>query len=255
MYVKARWYTARSEMLEIPFGGLNRMHISKLVVVGALAVAPMMMLADEEKAVERLDRAAEVVHDMMRMDDKGVPQDLIDHAQCVVVVPGLKKAGFIVGAKFGRGFVMCRRHEGQPGWTGPAAIRIEGGSVGFQIGASEQDIILIVKNREGERKLLQDKFTLGGEATVAAGPVGRDASAQTDAQMNAEILSYSRSRGLFAGIALQGATLRPDHDVDRELYGQDLGSKEILMGNVHAPAAAARLEGLLDRNSMHKQGD
>jgi lipid-binding SYLF domain-containing protein len=229
------------------------MRISKLVLIAAVGAAPAMFA--EEHAVERLDHASEVIHDMMRMDDKGVPQDLIDHAQCVVVVPGLKKAGFIVGAKYGKGFVACRKHEGRPGWTGPAAIRIEGGSVGFQIGASEQDVILIIKNAAGERKLLEDKFTLGGDATIAAGPLGRDLSAQTDAQMNAEILSYSRSRGLFAGISLEGATLRQDKDDNRELYGRELGNREILNGDVHAPATAARFEALLDRNSMHKEGD
>jgi lipid-binding SYLF domain-containing protein len=141
------------------------------------------------------------------------------------------------------------------GWSAPAAMRIEGGSVGFQIGASEQDVILIVKNKSGEQKLLEDKFTLGGDASVAGGPVGRDLSAQTDAQMHAEILSYSRSRGLFAGISLEGATLRPDHEADKELYGRDVTNREILETGIPAPAAAARFEGVLNRNSMHKQGD
>jgi lipid-binding SYLF domain-containing protein len=226
------------------------MPASRLLLIAAIAATPVALFAN---ANERLEAAADVVHDMMRMDDKGVPQDLVDHAQCVVVVPGLKKAGFIVGAKFGKGFVVCRRAGG--GWSAPASIRIEGGSVGFQIGASEQDVILIVKNHAGEKKLLEDKFTIGGEATAAAGPVGRDLTAQTDAQLNAEILSYSRSRGLFAGIALQGATLRPDMDDNKELYGRPLTNREILTGNVAAPASAAHFEALLDRNSMHKQGD
>jgi len=228
------------------------MKISRLLTVAVIAAAPSMFAA--ESAENRLNNAADVVHDMMHMDDKGVPQDLIEHAQCVVVVPGVKKAGFIVGAKYGRGFVVCRKGEHAPGWSAPAAVRVEGGSVGFQIGGSEQDVILIVKNRTGEEKLLQDKFTVGADATAAAGPVGRDLSAQTDAQMHAEILSYSRSRGLFAGIALEGATLRPDHEADKELYGRDTTNKEILQGDVVAPAAAARLEGVLNRNSMHKEG-
>jgi len=169
-----------------------------------------------------------------------------------VVIPGLKKAGFIVGGKYGAGFAMCRRHSGT-GWSAPAAVKIEGGSVGFQIGGSEQDVVLLVMNDRGVRKLLQDKFTIGAEATAAAGPLGREASAQTDAQMRAEILSYSRSRGLFAGLAIQGATLRPDPDADRRLYGRDITNSEILTGNTAAPPEAAKLEGLLNRNSMHKQ--
>ncbi len=189
---------------------------------------------------------------MMKMDDKGVPQDLISKAQCVAVVPSVKKAGFIVGAKYGRGFVACRKMGGGPGWSAPAAITIEGGSFGFQIGASEQDLILLVMNESGENKLLQDKFTVGGDATAAAGPVGRDLSAQTDAQLHAEILSYSRSRGLFAGLSLEGATLRPDHDSNKDLYGSDMGNKEILEGGVKPPAAAAGFERLLNHNSMHK---
>jgi lipid-binding SYLF domain-containing protein len=229
-----------------------KMKISNLLTVAVIAIAPSMFA--EESAANRLNNAADVVHEMMHMDDKGVPQDLIEHAQCVVVVPGVKKAGFIVGAKFGRGFAVCRKGEGSMGWSAPAAIRIEGGSVGFQIGASEQDVILIVKNKIGESKLLEDKFTLGGDASVAGGPLGRDLSAQTDAQMHAEILSYSRSRGLFAGISLEGATLRPDHEADKELYGRDVTNKEILETGVPAPASAARFEGVLNRNSMHKQG-
>lgn len=227
------------------------MRLLQSIVAAALTVTPAIYA---ENATDRIENSADVIKQMMHMDDKGVPQDLIDKAQCVVVVPGLKKAGFIVGAKYGRGFAMCRRPEGVAGWTAPASIRIEGGSVGFQIGGSEQDVILLVMNHDGEKKLLQDKFTIGGEATAAAGPVGRDLTAQTDAQMHAEILSYSRSRGLFAGIALQGATLRPDHEANKELYGTDISNKEILTGDVKAPASASRLEVLLDRNSMHKEG-
>ena len=174
------------------------MKISRWLTVAVISVAPSMFAA--ESAADRLNDSADVVHDMMHMDDKGVPQDLIEHAQCVVVIPGVKKAGFIVGAKYGRGFSVCRKAGGGMGWSAPAAVRVEGGSVGFQIGASEQDVILIIKNRSGEQKLLQDKFTIGGDASAAAGPVGRDLSAQTDAQLHAEILSYSRSRGLLAGI-------------------------------------------------------
>jgi lipid-binding SYLF domain-containing protein len=175
----------------------------------------------------------------------------MDKAQCVLIVPNMKKAGFIFGAKYGRGYVMCRR-EGGAGWSAPAAMRIEGGSFGLQIGGSESDVVLLVMNKDGMKHILSDKFTLGGDASVAAGPVGRDTDAQTDAAMHAEMLSWSRSRGIFAGLTLEGATLRPDHDADKELYGRDYTNREILMGDARTPPAAAKLESLLNRDSMHK---
>ena|SRR5450432_986252 len=227
------------------------MQFTKWVILAAVASAPVMFGA--QSAGSRLDDASDVLKDMMKMDDKGVPQELIDKAQCVVVVPGVKKAGFILGAKYGKGFVACRKASGGPGWSAPAAIRIEGGSVGFQIGLSEQDVILLVMNERGQKKLLESKFTIGGEASAAAGPVGRDVSAQTDAQMHAEILSYSRSRGLFAGIALQGATLRPDEDANAQMYGRALTNSEILTSGVKAPDSAAQFESLLNRQSIHKE--
>jgi lipid-binding SYLF domain-containing protein len=206
--------------------------------------------ADREvKVDDRLDASADTLTDMMKASDKGIPQDLLNKARCVVVVPGMKKAGFIFGAKYGRGFSACRR-EGGSGWSAPAAMRVEGGSFGFQIGASETDVVLLVMNESGMKHLLADKFTIGGEATAAAGPVGRDASAQTDALLNAEMLSYSRSRGLFAGISLEGATLRPDEETNRELYGHDSTNREILTGDFKTPAAAERFEKALHRDSV-----
>src|ERR1700677_5107692 len=182
--------------------------------------------ADREvKVDDRLDASADALTDMMRASDHGIPHDLIDKAHCVVVVPGMKKAGFIFGAKYGRGFATCRRSGGS-GWSAPASMRVEGGSVGFQIGASETDVVLFVMYDGGMKHLLSDKFTIGGEASAAAGPIGRDASAQMDAMMSAEMLSYSRLRGLFAGISLEGATLRPDEDADRELYGHPATNRE-----------------------------
>jgi lipid-binding SYLF domain-containing protein len=219
-----------------------------VLAIGA-ALAPAVFAATE--ADKRLDAAADLLTDMMQASDKGIPQDLMDRSQCVILVPGLKKAAFGIGAKFGRGFAVCRRASGT-GWTAPAAIRVEGGSVGFQIGASEQDVLLLVTNESGMKRLLADKFTVGAEATAAAGPVGRDASAQTDAVMRAEMLSYSRSRGLFAGISLQGATMRPDVDANEEMYGTKLENKAILTGDVAPPAAAAKLETLLNKNSSRK---
>lgn len=225
------------------------MRILATILTAAALVTGLQ--AKEVDAVKRLDAASDLLTDMMKTSDKGVPQDLLNKAQCVILIPGLKKAAFVVGGKFGRGFAFCRR-PGGTGWTAPAAMKVEGGSVGFQIGASEQDVMLLVMNESGMKKLVQDKFTIGGEATAAAGPVGRDLSAQTDAQMRSEILSYSRSRGLFAGISLQGATMRPDDDANQELYGRAITNKDILMGDVKPPAAAARLESLLNRNSVRK---
>jgi lipid-binding SYLF domain-containing protein len=200
------------------------------------------------KVDDRLDASAETLTQMMGASDKGIPQDLMDKARCVVVVPGMKKAGFIFGAEFGRGFAVCRR-QGGVGWSAPAAMRVEGGSVGFQIGASETDVVLLVMNEGGMKHLLSDKFTVGGDASGAAGPIGRDMSARTDAMMNAEMLSYSRSRGLFAGISLEGATLRPDGESNHVLYGRDSTNREILTGDFKTPAAAHKFEHALRRES------
>ena len=218
-----------------------------LAIAGSMSIAAFA--ADREvKVDDRLDASADALTDMMRASDHGIPHDLIDKAHCVVVVPGMKKAGFIFGAKYGRGFAVCRRHDGV-GWSAPAGVRVEGGSVGFQIGASDTDVVLLVMNDRGMQHLLSDKFTIGGDAAVAAGPIGRDASAQTDAMMHAEMLSYSRSRGLFAGISLEGATLRPDGETNRELYGRDATNREILTGDFKTPAAAAKFEHALNRDS------
>ena len=226
-------------------------------LVTILATAGFMsavaFAADREvKVDDRLDASAETLTDMMRASDKGIPQGLLDKARCVVVVPGMKKAGFIFGAKYGRGFSACRR-EGGSGWSAPAAMRVEGGSVGFQIGASETDVVLLVMNDRGMKHLLSDKFTIGGDATAAAGPVGRGASAQTDAMMHAEMLSYSRSRGLFAGISLEGATLRPDDDANRELYGRKTTNRQVLTGNFKTPPAAEKFRHALGTQSPHRE--
>lgn len=226
------------------------MRIALITLLAASSIVVPATLAAKD-ADDRLDASADLMTAMLKADDKGVPQDLLNRAECVILVPGLKKAAFIVGGKFGRGFVLCRR-AGGTGWSAPAAIRVEGGSFGFQIGGSEQDVLLLVMNDSGMKHLLDSKFTVGGEATAAAGPVGRDVSAQTDAVLRAEMLSYSRSRGLFAGISLQGATLRPDDDANRELYGKEMHNRDILTGSVHAPASAARLESLLNRASARE---
>jgi lipid-binding SYLF domain-containing protein len=210
------------------------------------------LAADREvKTEDRLEASADTLRDMMMASDKGIPQDLLDKAKCIVVVPGMKKAGFIFGAKYGRGFASCRRNGGTT-WSAPAGVAVEGGSVGFQIGLSETDIMLLVMNDGGMKHLLSDKFTIGADATAAAGPIGREATAQTDAKMNAEILSYSRARGLFAGIALDGATLRPDKDTNRDLYGRDATNREILTGDFKTPPVAEKFEHALHRESPER---
>jgi lipid-binding SYLF domain-containing protein len=187
----------------------------------------------------------------MSTPDKGIPQDLLAKAQCVVIVPGLKKAAFVVGGEFGKGFAECR-HEDGTGWGAPGAVRIEGGSVGFQIGGSSTDVVMLVMNRDGMDKLLGDKFTLGADASVAAGPVGRTAKADTDVKMTAEILAWSRAKGVFAGISLNGATLRNDLDANEELYGRKMDNREVINGKVSPSPGARKLIATLDKYSMRK---
>jgi lipid-binding SYLF domain-containing protein len=177
------------------------------VLIASFLVSATALLADT--AQERLNESAAVFSEIMGTPDNGIPQELLEKAQCVVIVPGLKKGAFVVGGEFGRGFVECRRGNGA-GWGAPAAIRMEGGSFGLQIGGSSTDVVMLVMNQRGMDRLLGDKFTLGADASVAAGPVGRTATAETDAKLTAEILAWSRAKGLFAGVALKGATLRPD---------------------------------------------
>jgi len=207
-------------------------------------------LSAADTAEQRLKDSAEILKEIMAIPDKGIPQDLLEKAHCIVIVPEVKQAAFVVGGKFGKGFGLCRRER--DGWGAPGAVRVEGGSLGFQIGASSTDLVMLVMNERGMRRLLEDKFTVGAQASVAAGPVGRNTSALTDAQLSADILSWSRSRGLFAGIALEGATLRNDLEANRELYRKPLSNNEILMTDRHPPAAAQRLIVDLNRYSRHE---
>src|SRR3954466_12422734 len=195
---------------------------------------------DKPKTTERLDDASALFTEIMSAPDRSIPQDLLDKSHCIVLVPGLKKGAFVIGGRFGRGFSICRHANGQ-GWGPPAAIRIEGGSFGIQIGFSSSDVVLLVMNERGMQKLTTSKFTIGADATAAIGPVGRNASAQTDALMHAEILSWSRSRGAFAGVSLDGATLRNDLDENHNMYGQRWTSKQILGSGAKIPAMASKL--------------
>jgi len=217
-----------------------------------LALTPL--LAKEAEPVKRLEESATVFSEIMATPDKGIPQDLLAKAHCIVIVPGLKKGAFIVGGKYGKGYLSCRKKSGV-GWSAPGTVRIEGGSVGFQIGGSETDVILLVMNERGADRLLSSKFTLGGEGEVAAGPVGRSATAQTDAYMRAEILSWSRSRGVFAGISLQGATLRQGLDGNAVLYGKKLENREIVTQRIKPPRSALKLLSLLNKYSARESKD
>ena len=229
----------------------DRMRLSmRMILAATLVLAPLM--AKNNDSVKRLNEAAAVFSEIMATPDKGIPQDMLANAHCIVIVPGLKTGAFLVGGKYGKGYVSCRSKSGT-GWSAPGTVRIEGGSVGFQIGGSTTDLIMLVMNERGADKLLSSKFTLGAEGSVAAGPVGRTATAQTDAQMHAEILSWSRSQGLFAGLALEGATLRQDLDDNAQLYGKRLENREIVTTAVRTPNAAAKLISLLNKYSARER--
>ena len=221
----------------------------RLILSVSLALAPLLLAKDSEP-VNRLNEATAVFSEIMTAPDRGIPQDLLQNAHCVVIVPGLKTAAFVVGGKYGKGYVTCRNNNGK-GWSAPGTVRIEGGSFGFQIGGQATDVVLLVMNKEGVNSLLKSKVKLGADASIAAGPKGRAAEANTDAYMRAEILSYSRSRGVFAGISLQGATLRPDNGADQSLYGKSLSAQQIVEGpdRPSTPPAAHELEAELEKAS------
>jgi lipid-binding SYLF domain-containing protein len=210
-------------------------------VTAAICAVPFAARAD----ADRLKDAETVLTEMAGGGDQQVPIDLIKKARCIVIVPGVKKAAIGIGAQYGRGYMSCREATGQ--WSAPGGVRIEGGSVGFQIGGSETDVVMIVMNDKGIDRLLSSKFTVGADVTVAAGPLGRQASAQTDATMRAEMLAWSHARGVFAGIALQGATLREDNEENLALYGKPLTNRDIVKGNVPAPDVAKPLMAALGK--------
>jgi lipid-binding SYLF domain-containing protein len=223
------------------------------VLACAPLTAPLPANDANSKTGERLNDAANLFSEIMATSDRGIPQGLLNKSYCVVLVPGLKKAALVVGAKYGRGYAVCRAAGGQ-GWGPPAAIRIEGGSFGVQIGVSSTDVVLLIMNSGGMKRLTKSKFTIGAEATAAAGPVGRDATAQTDALVTAEILSWSRSRGLFGGISLDGATLRNDIDENQAIYGQRWTSRQILTSGAKPIPAADKLLEVLSKYSPRRAG-
>src|SRR5271166_4967649 len=220
------------------------------VVLMLACVLPVMAEDKEEKVEERIKQSAIVLKEILAMPD-GIPKDLLNKSYCVVIYPSVKKAAFIVGGSYGRGLITCRKGRNFSGsWSAPAMFALEGASVGFQIGGQETDFVLLVMNDSGANSIMSSKVKLGADASAAAGPVGRDTSAETDVVMKAEILSYSRAQGLFAGVSLEGSTLRSDDAANRILYGKELSAKEIVrQGKVASPPSAARLLAILRRAS------
>src|SRR6202030_2308140 len=208
-------------------------------------------LNNEQK---RLEECGVVMQEVLNVPDN-IPQELLEKAECVIVIPSVKKLAFGVGASYGRGAMVCRTGEHFRGpWGAPAMYALEGGSVGFQIGGQATDLVLLVMNDRGASSILESKVKLGADASVAAGPVGRDAAANTDAYMRAEILSYSRSRGVFAGVSLEGSTIRPDNDASERVYGREITAREIVLGNkIAVPESGRHLIRVLEKNAPHNE--
>src|ERR1700728_858645 len=217
-----------------------------IAVLVLACVLPNVAEDKVEKADDRIHQSAVVVREILGMPD-GIPRDLLNKADCVVIYPSVKKAAFVVGGSYGRGLITCRKGQDfSRSWSAPAMFALEGGSFGFQIGAEATDFVLLVMNESGARSVLSSKVKLGGDASVAAGPVGRSASAETDIVLNAEILSYSRAKGVFAGVSLEGSTVRADDGANKALYGKDLTAKEIVREKeVPVPASAHELLSIL----------
>ncbi len=224
------------------------MRKSVLVLCLGLMGASVLLAANKEQ--KRLENSGVVMQEIMNIPDN-IPQDVMERAKCIIVFPSVLKAAFVVGASYGRGAMVCRTGEEFRGaWGAPAMYALEGGSVGFQIGGQATDLVLLIMNDRGASSILSSKVKLGGDASIAAGPVGRDASADTDAWMRAEVLSYSRTRGVFVGVSLEGSTLRPDDDATADVYGRKLTAKEIVLGgNVRVPPSGRHLVQVLRKNS------
>jgi lipid-binding SYLF domain-containing protein len=201
--------------------------------------------ADDQTVDKRLGEAADVFRDVMSAPDKGIPHGLLQRAKCIVIVPGMKKAAFVVGADYGKGFAVCRTAGGK--WGAPDPVALSGGSFGLQLGVDSTDVILLVMGEKGLNYLLADKFAIGGDAAAAVGPVGRDAAVGTDVSMRAEILSWSRSHGLFAGVSLNGVIVTQDKGETKKLYGRELSGGQIISGNIPPPPTSKVLLAVLDR--------
>jgi lipid-binding SYLF domain-containing protein len=206
--------------------------------IAGLGLVLPALASDRGDDIGRIQKATHVFQEIMRTPDKGIPQELLEKAKCMAIVPGEEKLAFIFGGNYGRGLATCRTANG---WSAPMFVAVGGGSVGFQIGGSFTDVVMLFMNDNALQRLLGDKFTIGGDATVAAGPVGRQAAAGTDIRLDAEILSYSRSKGVFAGVSLDGAVVQADHSGDKAMYGSNATRQEILHGKVAVPEAAGPL--------------
>jgi SH3 domain-containing YSC84-like protein 1 len=211
--------------------------LKKLILFAALLSLTSLGWAESgrEKSTDRLDNAGKVLHQIMAAPDNGIPEEILEHAKCIAVVPHMLKGGFVFGAENGRGVATCRTAEG---WSAPAFFAITGGSWGLQIGIEGIDLVMIIQDEKGMQRLLTSKFELGADASAAAGPVGRHASADTDWKLNTEILTYSRAKGIFAGLTLNGASIRRDDDSMQAIYGRHVTTRAVLTGKVAAPAVA-----------------
>ena len=209
-----------------------------MVSIAGLGLVLPALASDRDDDIGRIQKATQVFHEIMTTPDKGIPRDLLSKAKCVAIVPGEEKLAFIFGGNYGKGLATCRTANG---WSAPMFVAVGGGSVGFQIGGSFTDAVMLFMNDHALQSLMSDKFKIGADATVAAGPVGRQAAAGTDVKLNAEILSYSRSKGVFAGVSVDGAVVQADHSGDKAMYGSDVTHQEILSGKVAVPEPARRL--------------
>jgi lipid-binding SYLF domain-containing protein len=209
-----------------------------IVSMAGLGLVLPALASDRDDDIGRIEKATRVFHEIMTTPDKGIPRDLLEKAKCVAIIPGEEKLAFIFGGNYGKGLATCRTGSG---WSAPMFVAVGGGSVGFQIGGSFTDVVMLFMNDHALQSLMSDKFKIGADATVAAGPVGRQAAAGTDVKLNAEILSYSRSKGVFAGVSVSGAVVQADHSGDKAMYGSDVSHREILDGKVEVPEPARRL--------------
>lgn len=206
-----------------------------------------------DTASQRLQESVNVLHEIMAVPGQSIPQSLLDQAECAIIIPNEKKGAFFVGGQYGRGFAVCRKPNGR-GWGAPSAVLAEGGSFGFQFGGAETDVFMLVMGKDGMRHLLKNKFTIGGDVTAAAGPVGRNISAKSDASLAAKILTWSKSHGIFGGVSLNGVVVRNDLDTNKELYGKPLQNSDILMKNVRSPKEASELISVLNKLSPRQAG-
>jgi SH3 domain-containing YSC84-like protein 1 len=220
-----------------------------IVSVAGLGLVLPALASDRDDDIGRVQKATQVFQEIMTTPDKGIPRDLLEKAKCVAIIPGEEKAAFIFGGNYGKGLATCRTENG---WSAPMFVAVGGGSVGFQIGGSFTDVVLLFMNDHALQSLLSDKFKIGADVTVAAGPVGRQASANTDLKLTAEILSYSRSKGIFAGASVDGAVVQADHSGDKAMYGSDVTRQEILHGKVAVPESARRLLENLAKYPAHR---